>query len=139
MTLPASTCTSFDDLTRITSGDRFVLNGYEYRADADAVTARTNGFEAVTIPARRRHPAMPSGWELATVIESRPVPIEAACRRDDIETEPKSVFSLCWPVYDSQQAAQMAADEIEARFDIYQTEVRYSHRLQGWVCDAARI
>lgn len=70
-TFPASTSTSFDDLMMIKEGQAFVLKGYEYRALDDAVTAKRNGIETVSIQSRRCHGGMPSGWELCTVSESR--------------------------------------------------------------------
>lgn len=70
-TFPASTSTSFDDLMKVKEGDLFVLGGYEYRARGNATSYRRNGFETVDIQAVRRNGAMPSGWELATVIENR--------------------------------------------------------------------
>lgn len=70
-TLPADTTTSFEDLAKIKSGQRFPLRGYEYEACGDAVSTIRNGFGIVMIDAKRRHSAMPSGWELATVMEHR--------------------------------------------------------------------
>lgn len=69
---PASTTTSFDDLRQITRGQRFILNGYEHEALDDAASYRHNGFEFVTIHAKRKYGAMPNGWELADVNERRP-------------------------------------------------------------------
>ena len=70
-TFPTSTRTSFDDLMKVKEGDLFVLRGYEYRARGNATSYRRNGLETVDIQAVRRNGAMPSGWELATVIENR--------------------------------------------------------------------
>ena len=70
---PASTSTGFDDLMKIRANERFVLSGYEYRAEGDAVTWRRNGFETVSIKAKRRNKAIPfGGWEIADVLEHRP-------------------------------------------------------------------
>ena len=68
---PASTSTGFDDLARIKPGQRFILQGYIYEALGEASTARAHGIQTVSIHAKRENPAMPSGWELATVSEWR--------------------------------------------------------------------
>ena len=70
---PTATTTSFEGLTQIKEGQEFVLRGYVCKATKDAVTYTRNGFETILLPALRANPAMPSGWELADVHESRAV------------------------------------------------------------------
>lgn len=70
-TFPASTNTSFDDLMTIKEGQEFMIDGYHYVALGDATATRRHGFENIHIPAKRRHGAMHSGWELATVLKHR--------------------------------------------------------------------
>ncbi len=77
MTYPATrtfakeTTTDFDALTRVIEGQEFIVDGYQYRAKADAVTYTNCGFEHVSIDAERLHPAVPSGWELAAISAHR--------------------------------------------------------------------
>lgn len=70
-TLPASASISFDDLLLVKKGQRFALRGYEHEATSDAVAWERHGFQNVHVAAKRRHAAMPSGWELADVLEHR--------------------------------------------------------------------
>jgi hypothetical protein len=65
---PTSTTTSYADLCHVTAGDRFVLRGYEYRATC---SAQLTG-NLLCINAQCVNPAMPSGWELVTIVEQRP-------------------------------------------------------------------
>lgn len=64
-TFATSTTTPFEGLTEIRAGQQFVLRGYVYQATGDAAVRGSTVF----IKAVRRHTGMPSGWELADVME----------------------------------------------------------------------
>lgn len=53
------------NLGNIKAGETFTLRGFTYRAKEDAKVRAGN----VWIDAERKNGAMPSGWELATVME----------------------------------------------------------------------
>lgn len=55
----------FNALAALTKGQQVTIRGYEYMVTADAEVCGTT----VRIEAVRRHPGMPSGWELATILE----------------------------------------------------------------------
>ena len=59
---------NIQQLAAIRAGEVFTLRGYTYRAEADA-ERWDNG--TVYIKAVRQNDAMPSGWELADVMEWR--------------------------------------------------------------------
>ncbi len=72
-TFPEATTTSFEGLKEIKAGQEFILDGYHYRAKADASAFTRFGYDNVHIDAVRKHGGMPSGWELATVCEHRKI------------------------------------------------------------------
>lgn len=57
--------TQFQFLASLTKGQQVTIRGYEYLTTGDAETCG----RTVRVDAVRRHPGMPSGWELATIME----------------------------------------------------------------------
>jgi hypothetical protein len=58
-------------LSNIHANELFTLRGHTYRATSDAVSFSGT----IRIKAERRNGAMPSGWELADIMEWDDVPV----------------------------------------------------------------
>lgn len=64
---------TFEELMNVKAGDKFVFEGYSYKAYEDASYMNRFGYESVSFYSGRAHGQMPSGYEACTFIEKRKV------------------------------------------------------------------